>query len=55
MEYIKGPKNILTITLRKYGLLPEKEAKAMPRNRLCIDLIGPYNINSNIRELRYLL
>jgi hypothetical protein len=27
----------------------------MPRNRLCIDLIGPYNINSNIRELRYLL
>ena len=26
---------------KKYGLLPEKEAEAMPWDRLCVDLIGP--------------
>jgi hypothetical protein len=26
---------------KKYGLLPEKEAEAMPWARLCVDLIGP--------------
>jgi hypothetical protein len=26
-----------------------KEAEAMPWDRLCIDLIGPYNINSNVK------
>ena len=28
----------------KYGLLPPKEAKAIPWDKLCIDLIGPYKI-----------
>jgi hypothetical protein len=27
--------------------LPEKEAEAMPWDRLCVNLIGPYNIKSN--------
>jgi hypothetical protein len=26
---------------KKYGLLPGKDAEAMPWDRLCIDLIGP--------------
>ena len=30
---------------KKYGLLPEKEAEALPWDRLCVDLIGPYKIN----------
>jgi hypothetical protein len=34
---------------KKYGLLPEKEAEAMPWERLCINLIGPYNVKSNIK------
>jgi hypothetical protein len=34
---------------KKYGLLPEKEAEAMPWDRLCVDLIGPYNIKSNVK------
>ena len=29
---------------KKYGLLPEKEAEAVPWQRLCVDLIGPYTI-----------
>jgi hypothetical protein len=37
---------------KKYGLLSEKEAEAMPWNRLCIDLIGPYNIKSNIKGVK---
>ena len=28
----------------KYGQLPEKEAEAEPWDKLCVDLIGPYNI-----------
>jgi len=28
----------------KYGWLPEKEAEAVPWERLCVDLIGPYTI-----------
>jgi hypothetical protein len=39
-------------TIQKYGLLPEKEAEAMPRDRLCINLIGPYNINSNVKGVK---
>jgi hypothetical protein len=37
---------------KKYGLLPEKEAEAMPWDRLCIDLIGPYNIKSNVKGVK---
>ena len=29
---------------KKYGHLPEKEAKGQPWQKLCVDLIGPYNI-----------
>jgi hypothetical protein len=29
--------------------MPEKEAEAMPWDRLCVDLIGPYNIKSNVK------
>jgi hypothetical protein len=29
---------------KKYGLLPPKEAKATPWDKLCVDLIGPYKI-----------
>ena len=29
---------------KKYGLLPEKEAEAIPWDKLCVDLIGPYKI-----------
>jgi hypothetical protein len=34
---------------KKYGLLPENEAEAMPWDRLCVNLIGPYNIKSNVK------
>jgi hypothetical protein len=34
---------------KKYGLLPEKKAEAVPWDRLCVDLIGPYNIKSNVK------
>ena len=30
--------------IAKYGLLPPKEAEAIPWDKLCIDLIGPYRI-----------
>jgi transposase InsO family protein len=29
---------------KKYGHLPEKEAEAIPWDKLCVDLIGPYKI-----------
>lgn len=29
---------------KKYGLLPPKEAEAVPWDKLCVDLIGPYKI-----------
>jgi hypothetical protein len=29
---------------KKYGLLPPKETKATPWDKLCVDLIGPYKI-----------
>ena len=29
---------------KKYGYLPEKEAEAIPWDRLCVDLVGPYTI-----------
>jgi hypothetical protein len=36
--------------------LPEKEAEAMPWDRLCVDFTGPYNIKSNVKGvLRFLL
>ena len=31
-------------TYTKYGHLPEKEAESQPWQKLCVDLIGPYNI-----------
>jgi hypothetical protein len=37
---------------KKYGLLPKKDAEAMPLDRLCINLIGPYNIKSNIKGVK---
>jgi hypothetical protein len=40
---------------KKYGLLPEKEAEAMPWDRLCVDLISPYNIKSNVKGVKILL
>jgi hypothetical protein len=30
----------------------EKEAEAMPWDRLCVDLIGPYNIKSNVKGVK---
>ena len=33
-------------TYKKYGHLPEKEAEAIPWDKLCVDLIGPYTIKS---------
>jgi RNase H-like domain found in reverse transcriptase/Integrase zinc binding domain/Reverse transcriptase (RNA-dependent DNA polymerase) len=39
---------------KKYGLLPEKEAEAEPWDKLCVDLIGPYNLkrkNKNTLKL----
>jgi hypothetical protein len=32
------------ITHAKYGHLPEKDAECEPWERLCVDMIGPYNI-----------
>jgi hypothetical protein len=32
--------------------LPEKDAEAMPWDRLCIDLIGPYEIKSNVKGVK---
>jgi hypothetical protein len=37
---------------KKYGLLPEKEVEAMPWDRLCVNLIGPYNIKSNVKGVK---
>jgi len=30
--------------IKKYGLLPPKEAETLPWDKLCVDLIGPYKI-----------
>jgi len=45
------PKNIKSS--KKYGILPEKVAEAIPWQKLCIDLIGPYKITNtnNNQEL----
>jgi hypothetical protein len=32
--------------------LPEKEAEAMPWDRLCVNLIGPYNSKSNVKGVK---
>jgi hypothetical protein len=37
---------------KKYGLLPERDAEAMPWDLLCVDLIGPYNIKSNLKGVK---
>jgi hypothetical protein len=52
--------NVLTCTIcqtqkkqsKKYGLLPEKEAEAMPWDRLCVNLICPYDIKSNVKRVK---
>jgi len=31
---------------KQYGYLPEKEAEAIPWEKLCVDLIGPYSIKN---------
>ena len=43
---------------KKYGKLPAKLAEEIPRNKLCVDLIGPYAIrrkgkkeNLNLKEV----
>jgi hypothetical protein len=51
--------DILTCTIcqtqkkqsKKCGIFPEKEAEAMPWDRLCVGLIGPYNIKNNMKEV----
>ena len=35
---------------KKYGHLPPKEAEAIPWDKMCIDLIGPYTINRKGRK-----
>ena len=35
---------------KRYGLMPEKEAEFKPWERLCVDLIGPYNVKSNFKK-----
>jgi len=42
-----------TKKIKKYGLIPEKEAEAIPWEKLCVDLIGPYKITNknNNQEL----
>jgi hypothetical protein len=37
---------------KKYGLLPEKDAEAMPWDRLCVNLIGPYEIKSKVKGVK---
>jgi hypothetical protein len=32
--------------------LPEKDAEAMPWDWLCVNLIGPYTIKSNIKGIK---
>ena len=35
---------------KKYGHMPEKEAEAIPWDKMCIDLIGPYKIRRKGQE-----
>ncbi len=37
---------------KKYGLLPEKDAEAMPQDRLCVDLIGLCKIKSKVEGVK---
>jgi hypothetical protein len=37
---------------KKYGHLHEKDAEAMPWDRLCINLIGPYNIKRSVKGVK---
>jgi len=38
-------------THKKYGQVPEKEAEANPWDKLCVDLIGPYNMKRETGNL----
>jgi Integrase zinc binding domain len=38
-------------THAKYGHLPEKDAECEPWERLCVDMIGPYNIKRKGKNL----
>ena len=35
---------------KKYGKLTAKEAEEIPRNKLCVDIIGPYMIRRNRKK-----
>ena len=37
-------------TKKKYGHLPAKEAESLPWEKLCVDMIGPYNIKRKGKE-----
>ena len=37
----------------KYGKLPPKEAEAIPWDRMCVDLIGPYTITRRTNQIWY--
>jgi transposase InsO family protein len=37
-------------TTKKYGKLPPKEAEAIPWDKLCVDMIGPYTIKDDRKE-----
>jgi hypothetical protein len=39
-------------TIQKVLTLPEKDAEAMSWDRLCVDLIGLYNIKSNVKGVK---
>jgi hypothetical protein len=38
---------------KNFGLWPEKDAEAMPWDRLCVDLIGPYEIKSKVKGFKF--
>jgi hypothetical protein len=38
-------------TSKKFEHLPEKEAEAIPWDKMCIDLTGPYNLQKWTKQL----
>jgi hypothetical protein len=38
--------------IQKVWTFAQKDAEAMPWDRLCIDLIGPYNIKSSVKGVK---
>jgi hypothetical protein len=38
--------------LKSMDFCLKKKAEAMPWDRLCVDLIGPYNIKSNVKGVK---